>query len=176
MEWTGATYADIPTVEVDTWVAAAPEAVWAAVADPTLMPTMSEELQTVEWLDGHARPEVGARFRGSSKHPALGEWSTVSEIVECAEPEVFAWAVEDVENPTAVWRYTLEPEGDGTRLRQWMQMGPGRSGLSLAIDEMPDKEQKIVFVRMREFEKNMAASLAGIKARVEGASPSASGA
>lgn len=174
MEWTGATYADIPTVEVDTWVAAAPEAVWATVADPTLMPSMSEELQTVEWLDGHARPEVGARFRGSSKHPALGEWSTVSEIVECAEPEVFAWAVEDVENPTAVWRYTLEPEGDGTRLRQWMQMGPGRSGLSLAIDEMPDKEQKIVFVRMREFEKNMAASLAGIKARVEGASGTAS--
>ena len=29
-------------------------------------------------------------------------------------------------------------------------MGPARSGLSHAIDRMPDKEQKIVFVRLRE--------------------------
>lgn len=173
MEWTGATYADNPTVEVDTWVAATPEAVWAVVADPRLMPSTSDELQSVDWLDGATGAEVGARFRGTSKHPALGEWSTVSEIVECDQPRVFAWAVEDVANPAAVWRYTLEPEGDGTRLRQWMQMGPGRSGLSLAIDEMPDKEQKIVFVRMREFEKNMTASLAGIKSRVEASSAAA---
>lgn len=169
MEWTGASYADTPTVEVDTWIDAPPEAVWALVANPTLMPSMSEELQSVEWLDGSTGATVGARFRGSSRHPALGEWSTVSEVVECAEPTVFAWAVEDVENPAAVWRYTLQAEGAGTRLRQWMQMGPGRSGLSVAIDRMPDKEQKIVFVRMREFEQNMSVSLAGIKARVEGA-------
>ena len=37
----------------------------------------------------------------------------------------------------------------GTLLRQWVQMGPGRSGLSVAIDRMPEKEQKIVFVRLR---------------------------
>ena len=36
-------------------------------------------------------------------------------------------------------------------------MGPGRSGLSFAIDRMPEKEQKIVFVRMREFETKMTA-------------------
>ncbi|HTF46583.1 MAG TPA: SRPBCC family protein, partial [Pseudonocardia sp.] len=61
------------------------------------------------------------------------------------------------------------PEGSGTRLREWMQMGPGRSGLSFAIDRMPEKEQKIVFVRMREFEANMSATLAAIKERVESA-------
>ena len=42
-----------------------------------------------------------------------------------------------------------------------MRMGPGRSGLSFAIDPMPDKEQKIVFVRLREFEKSMTRTLAG---------------
>ncbi len=42
-------------------------------------------------------------------------------------------------------------------------MGPARSGLSFAIDEMPEKEQKIVFVRMREFERNMSATLQHIK-------------
>ena len=43
----------------------------------------------------------------------------------------------------------------------------GRSGLSIAIDRMPDKEQKIVFVRMREFEESMTRVLAAIKALAE---------
>jgi len=46
-------------------------------------------------------------------------------------------------------------------------MGPGRSGLSLAIDQMPDKEQKIVFVRMREFERNMTSTLEQLKRLAE---------
>jgi hypothetical protein len=69
--------------------------------------------------------------------------------------------------PSALWRFTLEPKDGGTTLRQWMQMGPGRSGLSLAIDRTPEKEQKIVFVRLREFETNMSATLAQIKERAE---------
>ncbi len=44
-----------------------------------------------------------------------------------------------------------------------MQMGPGRSGLNLAIDAMPDKEQKIVFVRLRELEAGLKHNLAAIK-------------
>jgi hypothetical protein len=48
-------------------------------------------------------------------------------------------------------------------------IGPGRSGLSTAIERMPDKEQKIVFVRLRELEANMGATLAAIKKRAEGA-------
>jgi hypothetical protein len=67
------------------------------------------------------------------------------------------------ENPTAIWRFRLEPNHGGTELSQWMQMGPARSGLSFAIDRMPDKEQKIVFVRIREFEQNMAFTLEQIK-------------
>jgi len=47
-------------------------------------------------------------------------------------------------------------------------MGPARSGLSYAIDRMPDKEQKIVFVRMREFESSITHTLAAIKKRAEG--------
>ena len=70
---------------------------------------------------------------------------------------------------TALWRFTLEPENDGTLLREWMQMGPARSGLSFAIDRMPDKEQKIVFVRMREFEANMTVTLEEIKKLAESA-------
>jgi hypothetical protein len=77
---------------------------------------------------------------------------------------VFGWAVGD---PAAHWRFRLEPKHGGTELSEWVQMGPGRSGLSFAIDRMPDKEQKIVFVRMREFERNMTGTLEQIKTLAE---------
>lgn len=168
MEWTGARYADNPTVQVQTWIGASPRRVWELVSDIELMPTMSQELQSVEWLDGASEPAVGAKFIGRSKHESLGEWATTSHVIECEPERVFAWAVEDPANPTAIWRFRLEPENGGTELSEWMQMGPARSGLSIAIDRMPEKEQKIVFVRMREFEQNMAATLAHIKKLAEG--------
>jgi uncharacterized membrane protein len=168
MEWTGARYADNPTVQVQTWIGASPRRVWELVSDIELMPTMSQELQSIEWLDGAREPAVGAKFIGRSKHESLGEWATTSHVIECEPQRVFAWAVEDPANPTAIWRFRLEPENGGTELSEWMQMGPARSGLSFAIDRMPEKEQKIVFVRMREFEQNMAATLAHIKKLAEG--------
>ncbi|MFG2727840.1 SRPBCC family protein [Streptomyces canus] len=167
MEWTGACYADKPTVEVPIWIAAPPERVWELVSDIELMPRLSSELHSVEWLDGTTGPALGARFVGRSKHKDFGEWATTSHIVEYEPPRVFAWAVEDPQHPTAIWRFTLEPQDGGTLLRQWMQMGPGRSGLSFAIDRMPEKEQKIVFVRMREFESNIGATLEAIKKLAE---------
>ncbi|SDM43384.1 Polyketide cyclase / dehydrase and lipid transport [Streptomyces sp. cf386] len=172
MEWTGARYADKPTVEVHTWIAAPPAQVWKLVSDIELMPRMSPELQSVEWLDGSG-PALGARFVGRSKHEALGEWATTSHIVECEPPKRLAWAVEDPQYPTAIWRFTLEPQDEGTLLREWMQMGPAPSGLSFAIERMPEKEQKIVFVRMREFEANMTVTLEGVKKLAE--SPRTSG-
>ena len=167
MEWTGARYADMPTVEVSTWIEAPPEHVWRLVSDIGLMPGLSRELQSVEWLDGVSQPAVGARFVGRNKNDVLGEWSTTSHIVQHDPCRVFAWAVEDPEQPSATWRFTLHPEHGGTTLSQWVRLGPGRSGLSIAIDQMPDKEQKIVFVRMREFEKAMTHTLATIKALAE---------
>jgi uncharacterized protein YndB with AHSA1/START domain len=167
MEWTGARYADKPSVEVQTWIDAPPRRVWELVADIELMPTLSGELQSVEWLDGVTKAAVGARFVGHSKHEALGTWSTTSVVIECDPEQVLAWAVQDPQNPTAIWRFRLTPKDGGTELSQWMQMGPARSGLSFAIDRMPEKEQKIVFVRMREFEQNMTATLAHIKRLAE---------
>lgn len=168
MEWTGARYADKPTVQVQTWIAAPPKRVWELVSDVDMMPTMSQELQSIEWLDGATEPSVGARFVGHNAHEALGKWASTSEVIECAPERVLAWAVGDPANPTAIWRFRLRSRDGGTELAQWMQMGPARSGLSLAIDRMPDKEQKIVFVRMREFERGMTETLAHIKRLAEG--------
>lgn len=167
VEWTGARYADSPTVEVSMWIDADPDRVWDLVSDIKLMPTFSSELQSVEWASGADRPKVGARFVGYNEHDAFGQWSTTSQIVACDQPREFAWAVGDAECPAAMWRFRLTPRDGGTNLSFWMQMGPGRSGLSAAIDSMPDKEEKIVFVRMREFETAISKTLAAIKRLAE---------
>lgn len=167
MEWTGARYEDKPTVEVRIWIDARPQRVWALVSDIALMPVMSKELQSVAWLDGADGPAVGARFVGHSKHDAFGEWSTTSHVIDCEPERVLAWAVEDPADPSAIWRFRLRPQDGGTELLEWMQLGPGRSGLSVAIDRMPEKEQKIVFVRLREFERSIASTLEQIKKRAE---------
>jgi uncharacterized protein YndB with AHSA1/START domain len=167
VEWTGARYADKPTVEASTWIDADPARVWNLVSDIELMPTLSNELQRVEWIDGTDRPRVGARFVGHSEHDAFGQWSTTSQIVAYDELREFAWAVGESDNPSATWRFRLTPRDGGTTLTYWMQMGPGRSGLSVAIDSMPDKEQRIVFVRMREFEAAITKTLAAIKRLAE---------
>jgi len=171
MEWTGARYADKPAVEVRVWIGAAPARVWELVSDIALMPALSSELQSVEWLDGVRGPVAGARFIGRSKHEALGEWEATSRVVEFEPERRFGWAVGDPADPAALWRFLLEPKDGGTELSEWVQLGPGRSGLSFAIDRMPDKEQKIVFVRMREFERNITATLERIKALAEAGRP-----
>ena len=167
MEWTGQVYADTPTVGAEIYVEAPPERVWGLVSDIFLMPGLSAELQRVEWLDGATGPAPGRRFTGRSANPALGEWETVSTIVACDEPRCFAWAVGDPDHPSTTWRFTLRPDGPGTVLEQWARMGPGRSGLNLAIDAMPEKERKIVFVRLRDIEAGLTANLAAIKKLAE---------
>ena len=169
MEWTGQRYADTPAVAVAVYIDAPPEQVWALVSDICLMPRLSTELQEVEWLDGATQPAVGCRFRGRNAHRALGSWETVSTIVACDAPREFGWVVGDPGEPAASWRFTLRPEGPGTMLEQRARLGPGRSGLSLAIDAKPENEQKIVFVRLREWEAGLTANLAAIRELAEGA-------
>ena len=167
MEWTGQVYADTPTVAARIYIEAPPERVWALVSDIHLMPGLSAELQEVTWLDEVTGPAVGHRFTGRNANAALGQWETVSTVVECAAPRRFAWVVGDPGHPATTWRFTLRPDGAGTVLEQWARMGPGRSGLSVAIDAMPDKEAKIVFVRLREWEAGMKHNLDVIKDRAE---------
>ena len=167
MEWTGQVFADQPTVTVQTRIDAPPAQVWPLVSDIYLMAKLSAELQEVEWLEGVAGPAVGHRFMGRNANQNLGRWETVSTIVECDEPYRFAWAVGDPGQPAALWRFTLQPDGTGTVLEQRAQMGPGRSGLNLAIDAMPEKERKIVFVRLRDIEAGLTGNLAAIKKLAE---------
>jgi uncharacterized protein YndB with AHSA1/START domain len=161
-------YADTPTMEADTYIDAPPERVWRLVSDIHLMARMSQEVLDVEWQDGADTPGVGATFVGRNFHQDFGEWETKSIVVDYESPKVFGWAVSDVERPSSIWRFTLRPEGGGTVLTQWAQMGPARSGLSFAIDRMPDKEERIVARRLKEFRAGMEANLLAFKELSEG--------
>jgi hypothetical protein len=167
MEWTGQVYADRPAVAAQIYIEATPDRVWPLVCDIHLMPGLSAEVQEVAWLDGVTGPVLGGRFVGRNANEYRGTWETVSTVIECDEPRRFAWAVGDPGHPMATWRFTLRPDGAGTVLEQWARMGPARSGLSLAIDAMPDKEAKIVFVRLREWEAALKHNLAAIKELAE---------
>ncbi|WP_406728858.1 SRPBCC family protein [Streptomyces sp. GD-15H] len=163
----------------DVRVEAPVSQVWELVTDIRLPARLSPELQRVAWLDGADRPVVGARFEGYNHHPQLGEWRTVSHVVEVDEQRVFAWAVTDADGrfgvPTldpakslASWRYELEAEGGDTLLRQSALVGPGRNGITLAIEHRPDREEKIIAFRLKELRAGMEATLGGIKALAEG--------
>jgi uncharacterized protein YndB with AHSA1/START domain len=161
-------YADTPTTEVSVDIAAPPERVWTFVSDVQLPSRFSDEFRGAELLDGAMAPAVGVRFRGRNEHPVVGSWETTSTFTVCEPPSVLAYDVGGRDGPpSASWRFSLEPIDGGTRLTQWMRIGPGRSGINIAIDAMPDKESKILHRRLGEHRANMAATLAGIKALAE---------
>jgi uncharacterized protein YndB with AHSA1/START domain len=160
-------YADGPSTEASILIDAPPSVVWALVTDISLPVRFSTELQGVEWLDGTTSPRLGARFIGRNRHDAAGEWETTSTVCDYEEDAVFGWAVGEPGHPSSRWRFTLAPEGAGTRLTQWMQMGPARSGINAAIDAMPDKESRILRRRLDEHRANMYATLEGIRGLAE---------
>ena len=159
-------YADTPTVAVEADVAAPIERVWAAVTDVCLPARFSSEFQGARWANGHG-PALGAAFIGLNHHPAIGEWETTSYVVELDPPTRFGWAVTDTAHPAATWRFVLTPTEATTSIRFEVQIGPGRSGLSAAIEARPHKEEAIVAARLAEHRTNMTATLEGLKAHLE---------
>jgi Polyketide cyclase / dehydrase and lipid transport len=162
-------YADCPTAVAELVINAPPAVVWPFVCDIQMPASFSSEFQGGSWLDGVDRAALGARFRGRNRHPARGEWETVSTVCEFEPERLFGWSVGDPSVPAARWRFTLTPDGAGTRLTQWVQIGPGESGISELISEMPDKESRILRRRLAEHQANMVATIEGVRQLAEGA-------
>jgi uncharacterized protein YndB with AHSA1/START domain len=158
-------YDEGPTAEADVLIAAPLQRVWELVTDINLPAQFSIEFRGATWIDDG--PAMGARFVGRSWHKAMGDWETIS-IVNRYEPmRAFGWCVTDLDEPSSTWSFELDQQPDGVRLTQRARMGPGPSGLSIAITAMPDKEERIVARRLEEFEANMRATLHGIKTLAE---------
>ncbi|GIH69956.1 hypothetical protein Mth01_22090 [Sphaerimonospora thailandensis] len=166
-------------MECEVHIEADPARVWELVTDIELPARFSPELQRVRWLDGADRPAVNARFEGHNRNDMLGEWRTVSHVVELDAPRVFAWAVVDPDGrfgaaapdprtPVATWRFVLEPEAGGTRLVHGARIGPAPSGLTLAISRSPERVEAIVRWRLTDLRAGMEHTLHGIRSLAEG--------
>lgn len=159
---------DRPTAEEAVEIAASPEQVWPHASDIALSVGVSPELISVEWSTGVGdEPCVGRSFVGTNCNEYFGRWQTTATVVECDPPRTFAWVVGDPADPNTTWRYTLSPTATGTLCTQWMQVGPGPSGLAIAVRRMPDKEDRIVANRMAQFHEWMRSNLETIKQRAE---------
>ena len=161
-------YRDQPTIEVTQRVHCDIATAWEYVTDITVPARCSAELQSVEWLDGADHVEVGARFRGRNSNAAIGEWETVCQVVEVDDQRRWVWDVRGHDGPIASWGFEVEPAAAGVLIRQWARMGPGPSGLGIAIAAQPEKEARIVARRLSEWQRNMAANLEWIRSQVEG--------
>lgn len=158
---------DAPSTELSIDIDASAEVVWDVITDLGTPALTSSEFRGAEWSEGCDGPAVGASFVGHNSHPAIGEWETTSYVTVADPGREFSYAVDNTENPAAVWTYRIEPRDGGVRLTQRAQIGPGPNGLSPAIERMPEKEEKIVARRLGEHETNMRANLERIKELAE---------
>ncbi|MFI6155105.1 SRPBCC family protein [Kitasatospora sp. NPDC051170] len=178
-------YAQGPGTHGEVVVAAEPGRVWELVSDIALPARLSPELQRTAWLDGASGPAVGARFEGHNRRAGTADWRTVCEVTELVEGRVFAWGVMDADGcygepvdalagALARWRFDVADLADlsgggdgGVRVRLSVVIGPGRSGLSVAIDAQPQREEEFVAFRLSELRAGVEATLAGVKSLAE---------
>jgi uncharacterized protein YndB with AHSA1/START domain len=105
----------VGTVSSEIEIDAAPEAVYALVADVTRTGEWSPECVRCRWLDGATAPVEGARYRGDSRN-GWRRWSTMSTI-RVARPGVeLVWDVTYLRRPVARWGYRLTSLDGGRTL------------------------------------------------------------
>jgi hypothetical protein len=97
---------------------APPDVVYVIVSDVTRTPEFSPEILRCTWLDGATGPAVGARFEAVNKAGRGPAWKN-RPVVTVADPgREFAFSRTEKLAGTLVWRYQLEPDGNGTRLTE----------------------------------------------------------
>lgn len=110
---------------VTVHMAASPERIWELVSDVTKIGRYSPETFEAEWLDGATGPAVGAKFRGHVKRNGKGPvyWTTCT-VQTCVPGREFGFGVGSSDKPLNVWRYQLEPAGDGTDVTESFALRP----------------------------------------------------
>jgi nitroreductase len=160
-------HGDGPGTIVEVDIKAPADVVWPFVTDINFGSDHSGEFTGARWADGFDGPALGAHFIGANTHKAIGEWE-VPCFVDKYEPERrFGWVTSDADNPGARWWFELDSIAGATRLRYRVILGPGPSGITAAIANMPEKEAKILDRRMSEHRANMQRVVEGVKAAAE---------
>ena len=158
------TLADGPGTVVEVDIKAKVHEVWDVVTDLNLSAPFSEEFLGARWEEGADGPKLGAKFVGSNTHPAIGEWEVECFVNRHVEGVEFGWVTSDPDSPGAQWCFEMASIAGATRLRYSVRLGPGPSGISMAIASMPDKEPAILRRRIREHRASMQRVVDGVKA------------
>ena len=108
------------TIEISRDIAAAPEAVYAAISDVTRMGEWSEECYACEWHEGFDGPAVGAVFDGHNRN-GTHEWTTQGTVVEAEPGRAFAFECTSSGFHYATWGYRIEPTEGGCRVVEWSE-------------------------------------------------------
>jgi len=142
-------------------VAVSPDALYAMVSDVTRTGEWSPVCRACWWDEG-AGPRAGAWFTGRNETPER-TWETRSQVVAAEPGRKFAWEVND---GWVYWGYTLEPEGDGTRLTEtWEFLPKGIAGFRERFKDTADAE---IEKRRQAATTGIPATLAAIKKAAEG--------
>jgi dimethylaniline monooxygenase (N-oxide forming) len=146
---------DRETVSVD----ARPEVVWDLVSDITRMGEWSPECTGGRWLGRRRGPEVGALFVGYNRR-GWARWITTARVEEAEPGRSFVFRIRE----TGVrWGYSLEPDGDGTRLTETRDVTRARHRLIRVASALGGG----VDARADELREGMRRTLARIKAAAE---------
>ena len=109
---------DLTTDQVDRYIEAPPEVLYARIADVTRTPELTPDVVKVEWLGGATEAVVGARFKAINHAGRGPDWPNKSVITIAVLDRDFAWARTEPFGGTVQWRYQFEPEGTGTRVTE----------------------------------------------------------
>jgi uncharacterized protein YndB with AHSA1/START domain len=100
------------TVHVD----ASPERVYALVSDVTRMAEWSPETYRCRWI-GTEGPVPGARFKGYNRR-GRARWSNTLVVASADPGREFSFRRDVLPCGVCDWRYSMEPDGGGTRLTE----------------------------------------------------------
>ncbi len=143
-------------------IAAAPEAVYALVADVTRTGEFSPVCKSAQWID-----DDHTRFTGDNVLPDM-EWTTTCRV-DVAEPGqefTFTNLGMDGVRELVRWSYRLEASGDGTMLSEHWEVLPGYGDFWASVAPNSNVEDYLDSVVDRT-QTGMAETLANIKAAAE---------
>jgi len=148
-------------LEISRDIAAAPDAVYAAISDVTRMGEWSEECVACEWHDGVDGPTVGATFDGHNRN-GDHEWTSQGRIVEAEPGRAFAFECSMYDFHYSTWGYRIEPTASGSRVTEWNEDLRPESVLEMS------KEMSGVEDRTARNRQTMSTTLERLAAALEG--------
>lgn len=162
--------ADQTTLEhrtAEIYVDATPEDVYDVVADIPRMGEWSPDLDWVTFTEGYRETAEGAKFQGRNQLGPV-KWTSDCKVRVARRGEELAWDVVDGEWPVTRWRYRMEPQADGTRLQESVELlrAPASSKVFWLLQGGQEG-------RMQKLEQSMQRTLEQIKEEVEQKQPAA---